>query len=616
MRANIRESDFVRMMSLMQSRLRGYIWSMIFERTINVIFLNTILAFILKYVLDGAVQGDTSLMARGLILASSAFLVGMPITSVFYYIINRYARKAMTDIRLRLFKHINDLSVNTFEQYHTGDLVSRMTNDLETIESIYLEHIKNLALAIIIGLVSMISIFILDWRLGFAVLLLGIITLLVNTMFTKPLRRISDLIQEHWGASTERLIDLLQGLAEIKMFHIETVIHQKYTQKNSEMAIATIKYGRLEGFFDMSNYTLGHLRTLGLLVLGLFMLLRGQAIEVGTIAAVIYLQGNANYMFINIADFIKGIQRSLAGTSRVFELLSDSTESEQNLVSTSHQTSVTEDTNAAIQIRNVTFGYEMNGSAGTVVLHNINLSAAREQMTALVGPSGGGKSSIINLLLGFYSPNQGDIIINGKAIEQYSLKNLRSQIAYVPQDVYLFKGTIEENIRYGKLEATEDEIISVAKAANAHRFILEQPNGYDTQVGERGAKLSGGERQRIAIARALLKDAPILLLDEATASLDSESEQLVKEALDILMRGRTTIVIAHHLSTIEHADVIYVIDKGRVVDRGIHHELIAREGLYRRLCKSQFREDKIYSIHPDTKLVCCFGGTQTGAWRD
>ena len=252
-----------------------------------------------------------------------------------------------------------------------------------------------------------------------------------------------------------------------------------------------------------------------------------------------------------------------------------------------------------IEIKNLTFSYhpvnagknskgheEFNDSAP--ILNDVSLSVEEGQIAALVGPSGGGKSTIIKLLMGLYPVGDNRITVMGKSINLYPLSELRDLMAYVPQDAYLFDGTIEENIRFGKSGATQNDVIAAAKAANAHGFISEQADGYNTHVGERGSRLSGGQRQRIAIARALLKDAPILLLDEATSALDSESEQQVQEALNILMEGRTTIAVAHRLSTIESANVIYVIEKGHIVEQGAHSDLISKEGLYKSLYALQF----------------------------
>ena len=580
-------NELIRVMSLMKSRLWVYIPSTVINNTLVSIFLNIILAFILKSILDAATSGDAALMQRGLWLAISAFVVGCPSICIFGYVINWCVKKTVTDIRMRTFSHILALPMNLSEQRHSGDLISRMTNDLDAMSDIFAQRIQDLIFAVVHGLIAMGAIFILDWRFGVIVSLLGFSTVLVNTPFAKPLRQISDMIQERTGALTERLMDLLHGLSVTKMFHIEQTIHQRYLSENEAMSTATIRRSQLDGALGVCNYLIENLRRIGLLALGLLLILKGDPIKVGTIAAIIHLQGNAEVFFSNFGSFITSLQSALAGAGRVFDLLDTSTEPEQY---TAFDTSIVvppEFASQMVEMKNLTFGYAENGT----VLHGIDISVEAGAVAALVGPSGGGKSTIIKLLLGFYPPNAGNIIINGQSLGAYSLSQLRSLMAYVPQDAYLFDGTIEENISYGKPAAKKAEIIAVSKSANAHDFIVEQPEGYQTRIGERGAKLSGGQRQRIAIARALLKDAPILLLDEATSALDSESEQLVQEALSVLMNGRATIAIAHRLSTIEHADVIYVIDGGKIIEQGKHGGLLANRGLYRRLHRLQFRSD-------------------------
>ena len=245
-----------------------------------------------------------------------------------------------------------------------------------------------------------------------------------------------------------------------------------------------------------------------------------------------------------------------------------------------------------VAIRELRFTYGEADGTNIEVLRDVEISVQSGQVAALVGPSGGGKSTLIKLVLGLYPMTDGTILIDGRSMCEYDLAELRGLMAYVPQDAYIFDGTIEENICCGKPEAHRQEIAVAAVAAQAHEFIMAQPEAYATRVGERGARLSGGQRQRIAIARALLKDAPILLLDEATSSLDSESEQLVQNALEVLMRGRTTIAIAHRISTIEHADIIYVLDQGRVVERGTHGDLLAIKGTYYRLHRLQFNPER------------------------
>jgi ABC-type multidrug transport system fused ATPase/permease subunit len=555
-----------------------------------VVCFNIVLAFTIKDVLDAAIRGEQALLARALAMAAGTLLVGLPVTAGCFYVATRCSIKTMTEVRMRLFDHLVGLPVSRFERQHGGDLVSRCTNDVKAMGEIYGQSWSRV-FSVAIGLIAMTSIFLLDWRIGLLVLLIEVITAVVNTCFADPLRRTSETIQERMGALTERLTDLLQGLPVTKMFHLEEAIHRLYVQENAEMSAAMIAYARTDALFKMSDALLSRLKKIGLLALGLFLVVKGH-MAAGTIVAIVHLQGNASVMFGGIAQFVNEVQRSLAGASRVFELLDSPPEPERYAQATHerHQAAVTGSTEPMVEIRNLDFCYEEQGpdpTTGTPILRGIDLSVAQGQVAALVGPSGAGKSTIVKLLLGFYPPDDGTILVDGKPMDAYSLSELRTTMAYVPQGAYLFDGTIEENIYYGRPGATKKEIVWAARMANAHEFILEQPDGYATVVGERGAKLSGGQRQRIAIARALLKDAPILLLDEATSALDSESEQLVQDALSVLMEGRTTIVIAHRLSTIEKADTIYAIDDGRIVERARHDELVARGGLYASLYELQ-----------------------------
>jgi ATP-binding cassette, subfamily B, bacterial len=391
---------------------------------------------------------------------------------------------------------------------------------------------------------------------------------------------VSDKIQANMGTMTERLTDLLAGFHIIKMFPIENLIMGRYKDANSETMRLCIRKARIGAFLDSTNFLLIWLSFGGALSAGAYMILY-KYIDFGTMLAVINLLNGVVFMFTSLGNFIAQIQGSLAGANRVFELLDEPVEPERYVLKK------TEDTAAMVELQDIGFSY--NGTDR--VLDGVSLSIGKGQMAALVGPSGGGKSTVLKMLLGYYPPQEGNIVVNAKSIGQYSLTELRDMMAYVPQDAYLFDGTVEENIWYGRPKATREEVIAAAEAANAHGFITELPEGYATKVGERGTRLSGGQKQRIAIARALLKNAPILLLDEATSALDSESEQLVQDALNRLMQGRTTIAVAHRLSTIRHADVIYVIEGGEVVEKGNHTELAEGEGLYNRLYELQFKLD-------------------------
>ncbi|HEY3423948.1 MAG TPA: ABC transporter ATP-binding protein, partial [Negativicutes bacterium] len=291
---------------------------------------------------------------------------------------------------------------------------------------------------------------------------------------------------------------------------------------------------------------------------------------------------------VNISNPVKrlsrvygNIQRALAAAQRVFDVL-DTEPEIQNLPGAS----VLPNINGHVVFHQLSFAYKTNEP----VLCNIELEAKPGQMVAIVGPSGAGKTTIVNLIPRFYAPTAGYITIDDIDIKTVTLQSLREQIGIVPQETVLFNGTIYENILYGKLEATEEEVIAAARAANAHNFIIDMPDGYATQIGERGSKLSGGQRQRIAIARAILKNPRILILDEATSALDTESEKLVQDALDRLMVGRTSFVIAHRLTTVQRADVILVMERGQIVERGTHLELLANNGVYSKLHQVQFKD--------------------------
>jgi ABC-type multidrug transport system fused ATPase/permease subunit len=595
----VRESDLVRVLSLLGPYKWSYaLWMLLATGTIATCF-NIVLAFVMKDVLDAAVRGEDVLLTRALYIAGGTLLGGTPLVLFAGYMMNRCVLKTMTALRVRVFSRIVDLPMSQFERGHSGDLVSRCTNDLGAIQGIYTPQIYSLAMAAIMGLVAMVSIFVMDWRIGLAALFVGLLMTLSRTLFLGPLRRASDAIQEHLGKLTERLTDLLQGLPVTKMFHLEPAIHRLYTSENNHVVDATIRHTGISALSSASSDLVGNLGRFGLAVLGLYFLMGG-TVEVGTVWAITHLSGNASFLFGSVGNFVTGIQRALAGASRVFELLDWPIEQAGAVQPTETAVPSLEWEGSMVTIVDLAFSYEgedeeVSGD-DVEVLRGINMSAGRGQVAALVGPSGGGKSTIVKLLLGFYPLQDGQVVIDGKPIETYSLARLRSMMAYVPQDAYLFDGTIEENIRYGKPDASREEVVAASKAANAHDFIVEQPDGYDTPVGERGAKLSGGQRQRIAIARALLKDAPILLLDEATSALDSESEQLVQDALGVLMKGRTTVAIAHRLSTVESADAIYVIDDGRVIEEGRHDELVGQGGLYIRLHELQFGREKAEAV--------------------
>ena len=568
----------------MKPRIGEYTIRVLIDSALTSICYNIVLAFIMKDVINAIAYKNTMLMKRAFYVAIVSFLIAFILQPVFKFLYKACIRKTMAEIRLKTFEHMEDLKVENFENHHTGDLISRMTNDVEVIQQIYINQIPTLIFALIHGLVAMISMFIMEWRLALIAVTIGLISVIISTAFSKSIRRSSDEVQIQYGSTTERLIDIVDGFQIIKMFDIKEKIYDRLDENNKLLKLFLMKNGGLNITLEVINNFYGDVKNIGLLSLGLYMSIRGR-MDVGTIAAIIHLQGNASFLLENIGSFIIGIQGSMSGASRVIELLNRETETEKGKA---YDESI--DTSpASIEMKEVYFSYGDERE----VLNGVNIAVKKGERVALVGTSGSGKSTIIKLLMGFYNKKKGEIYINGRSLDNMSLGEVRDYIGYVPQDSYLFYGTIEENIRYGNINATKEDIVEAAKAAYAHDFIISLPQGYATMVGEMGGNISGGQRQRIAIARALLKDAPILLLDEATSSLDSESEQLVQKALDRLMEGRTTIAVAHRLATIKTADRIYVLRNGEIVEEGNNEELLLKDGIYSHLHDLQFLDEVI-----------------------
>lgn len=578
--AKLHLKEFCRLLSMMRSRLPLYIVLTLLSSSVYSVH-QILISFINKDMINAAVGKDTALLTRAILMAVAALVLACILDPLFVYFKERTIKKTINNIRLEVFSHVERLPAAYFETRHTGDLISRINNDVNVFEPVYSWQLSTLLTSILWGVGSCVSMFLLSWQLSLLMIVLGLASAGVNLLFAEPLREIGDRFQQSVSSLTQFLGDILAGFRVIKVFNIGPTILGKYLEENDHLRRIGNRRAAKNAQMSGLNYLLSTFSLIGVFVVGAFMTARG-SIDFGSVIAIVTLQNGVAFLFINFGNFFSWLQGSLAGAARVFEILDERTEPKEYAVGGTTQT------NAVIAMENIRFGYEGREN----VLNGLQLTVREGQVAALVGASGGGKSTVIKLLLGFYAPGAGSIDIAGKALVEYTLEELRTLMSYVPQDAYLFDGTVEENIRYGKPDAATEEVKAAAQAANAHEFIMSFKDGYETRVGERGIRLSGGQRQRIAIARAILKNAPILLLDEATSSLDSESEQLVQQALNDLMKGRTVVVVAHRLSTIEHADVIYVIEEGRVVEHGSHEELLSRMGSYRRLHALQFRQDE------------------------
>lgn len=543
-------------------------------------------AFAMKDMVDAAINQNMEMLIRGVIFILLGTILLSSILYIFDYRLTKITTLVLNDVRLNLFKKVEDLPVSFYEKNHTGDLISRINNDVQMLESIYTQSIGTILYIVFNGVGAIVTMFFLDKRIASILVAFGIMSCILSFLLAKPLRKYSDRILKLYGETIEKIQDMLSGLFVVKLFNLKDIILNKILDTNERAYHVKIKRVKLYAMYEGANFFTKWLSYGGVMAFGSYLVFDKQ-LTFGSLIGITQLVQSTNGMFMYLSMFLGPIISALAGAARIFETMDEKAEPLR------YPVEGVQGSNAMVEFKDVRFAYE----SGKDVIRNISFAAEKGKVVAFVGGSGGGKSTVIKLLLGFYPPNSGQITVNGKGFGEYTLDELREHITYVPQDAYLYEGTIEENILYGRMDATKEQVIEAAKVANAHDFILEQPQGYDTLVGERGIKLSGGQKQRIAIARALLKNASILLLDEATSALDSESEHLVQEALNRLMKGRTVIAIAHRLSTIQHADVIYVIENGDVEEQGTHYELLERDGVYKRLFELQFKSGENVSSY-------------------
>jgi ABC-type multidrug transport system fused ATPase/permease subunit len=531
-------------------------------------------------------SGNKGNLASDLNRIALLLVATLVIQSVFSYFrvvfFVNVTEKTLALLRQTTYNHLIKLPLRFFEKHRVGELNSRISSDIsllqETLTSTLAEFIRQII--IISGGITLLAIT--SWKL--TIFMLAIIpgVMLLAVFFGKFIRKFSKQVQAEVAKSNTIVEETLQGIQIVKTYTNEFFEIDRYRNRTREIASIGMKSGKYRGAFS------------AFMILGLFgamvaviwkgsSLMSSGAINAGQLFSFVIYSGFIGGTIGGLANVFTDIQKFIGATEELFDIFG---EKEEELTEAG-KIPENECLRGRITFRNLSFRYPSRPDEE--VLSNINITIPENQMVALVGSSGAGKSTIASLLLRLHEPTSGDIIFDNRNSRDFSLSTLRSQIALVPQDVFLFGGSILENISYGKTTATEDEILDAAAKANAMEFIDRFPDKLNTIVGERGTQLSGGQRQRIAIARAVLKNPRILILDEATSSLDSESERLVQDALEKLMVGRTSIVIAHRLSTIRNAEQILVIDNGQIVEKGTHDELIGLEnGIYRNLSQLQF----------------------------
>ena len=506
-------------------------------------------------------------------LVALLFLIQMVFSTAHNYLFDLTEKRVATDFRKIVFNHLHTLSLGFFVKRRTGEIMSRMTNDLTTVEGV----ITDLPATVIQQSIRMLGgiaiIIYMNWKLTFMILVLAPIMVLFAKIFGKKLKALSKEIQDKLATSTTILEENLSGIQVVKSFVRQELEMKRFGDAVEDSFQSAKKRVKISAFFGPMIGFIAFSTGLGLLWYGGHEVIIGNISPGELIAFILYATIIAGPMG-SFARLYTRVQEGLGASERLFEIL-DTQSEVQDLPGAPALPRI----KGRVEVRNLKFHYREDRE----VLTDINFTVEPGEMVALVGPSGAGKTTLIQLLHRFYDPTGGEILVDGIPIREVQLNSYLKQIALVPQETLLFGGTIEENIRYAKPDATFEEIVSAAQSANADTFIRQCPESYQTVVGEKGIRLSAGQRQRIAIARALLKDPHLLILDEATSALDNESEKLIQEALERLMQGKTTFVIAHRLSTIHNADRIIVLDRGRIAETGTHHELMEAQGLYHHL---------------------------------
>nr|WP_067059522.1 ABC transporter transmembrane domain-containing protein [Mucilaginibacter sp. L294] len=493
------------------------------------------------------------------------------------------AEKSLADIRRDTYFKLITLPMNFFANRRVGELNSRISADLSQIQDTLTTTLAEIIRQFVLLVGGIVFLAVVSIKLTLALLLMLPVLIVVAIFFGRFIRKISREAQDKLAESNTIVEETLQGIANVKAFVKEAYEATRYDRILRDVVSIAVKGAKFRGIFASFIVFCFFGAVVAVIWYGSVLVSHGDL----TIGALFKFTLYAVFVGAAMGSFPElyaNLQKAVGASERVLEILDEKGE---DISIHDADNTISKKINGNLAFNNVVFAYPSRSEL--TVLKDISFTANAGQKVAIVGPSGSGKSTMAALILQFYHPQSGSIYFDGLDSAEYALTDIRNQVAIVPQDVLLFGGTILENIAYGKLGSSNEEIIAAAKKANADQFITSFPEGYDTIVGERGVKLSGGQRQRIAIARALLKNPAILILDEATSSLDSESERLVQEALEVLMKGRTSIIIAHRLSTIREADKIIVLEKGNIIETGNHQELIANEqGLYRYLSQLQF----------------------------
>lgn len=497
-------------------------------------------------------------------------LIGVPAKYLMIYGVERSSASAVRDIRNHVMNHIGKLPIHYVEKQHSGDILSRISSDLQLIHQFMSRDLAQWFYHPLLFVGCFTYLIWIQWELMMYSLLLFPVSLLVSHWIGKQLQQLTEEAQANMGRMNMNLQDTLGGMPVVKSYLLSGLLFRSYQSLLLLTAQKKLAVKKREAWVNPLLSTLMLSPIIFAVSYGSYLISKGE-LGTGELIAFLYLLNLCLEPLDHIPELITRTFEMSGALKRVSDILEQPAENQEGHA-------ITKTASPPVEFRNVSFSYE----TGSPILQNLSFTVPEGKTIALVGASGGGKSTVFKLLCGFYPLEDGDgnICVFGQQVKGSDPEQLRSHFSVVTQESYLFSGTVADNIAYGRQDASMDEVIAAAKSAQAHAFIMSLPEGYQTYVGERGGFLSGGQRQRIAIARALLKDAPILLLDEPTSALDPESEGAVQEALQVLIRERTTIVIAHRLSTVQNADEIWVLEQGRLVEAGTHAQLLEKKGLY------------------------------------
>ena len=545
--------------------------------------------WLIKVVIDDVIKAGHLSMLKWVIGALiGAYLCKNLLNMARIRLNNTLEQKVIYHMRDEVYRALQNLSISYFDNRATGEMMSRVNNDVNNIERIIIDGVEAMVMASLTLLGVSVMLFAINWKLALLALVPIPFLSLGALIFTRRVHGLYHQLRQKLAYLNARLQDNLSGIREIIAFNRQDYERGRFNKKSEEYCATQLKVARLWSFYSPGMIFLGSMGTVLILSFGAHQVVQGEMTLGELVAFLSYLA--LFYTPINQIHSVNHmLQHALASGERVFEIIdakSEVQEPQDPFIPVSTLPHGPPDKVAGyVGFHGVSFNYRED----VPVLREVDFEVQPGEKIALVGPSGSGKSTIIKLLMRFYDVDQGSITIDGADIRRYRLSYLRDQIAMVQQEPFLFNGTVRENILYGDLSADEDRIMAAAQAARAHEFIENLPEGYDTWIGERGVKLSVGQKQRIAIARALLKDPPITILDEATSNIDTETEAKIQEALENLTQNRTTFIIAHRLSTLKHVDRILVIQNGRVVESGTHEELLQLKGLYTTLYEAQFQ---------------------------